>query len=362
MNRIILIGNGFDLAHGLKTSYKDFIDDYWEEKSNSFQYSYRIGKGEHIIDTSSSVLKYEDDDICISNIQRPDLSPFNIFKDIKEIGFNKFTRTLSLIDKDLIHNLQFKNKFLERITKETHLNNWVDIEEEYYAELTKLLESDYKEVVILNSEFSSIQKSLSDYLFKIKNNAKLSIIEENIYSASNTDTFVISPKDNVLKQILVLSFNYTSTELQYAYEKKDTKVIHIHGELTDKKNPIIFGYGDELDENYKKLEDKKDNNYLLYIKSFMYSRSWNYQDVLKFANSDQYEIFIMGHSCGNSDRTLLHTLFEHEHCLSIKIFYHSIDADNDNYLDLSMNISRSFEDKGKLRQILVPYPGCVPLS
>ncbi|PKG44332.1 AbiH family protein, partial [Psychroflexus sp. MES1-P1E] len=24
MNRIVLIGNGFDLAHGMKTSYKDF--------------------------------------------------------------------------------------------------------------------------------------------------------------------------------------------------------------------------------------------------------------------------------------------------------------------------------------------------
>ncbi|MCC8145746.1 MAG: bacteriophage abortive infection AbiH family protein, partial [Bacteroidales bacterium] len=30
MNRIILIGNGFDLAHGLPTSYKDFINDYWD--------------------------------------------------------------------------------------------------------------------------------------------------------------------------------------------------------------------------------------------------------------------------------------------------------------------------------------------
>ncbi|RZL20538.1 MAG: hypothetical protein EOO96_24965, partial [Pedobacter sp.] len=25
MNRLILVGNGFDLAHGLRTSYKDFI-------------------------------------------------------------------------------------------------------------------------------------------------------------------------------------------------------------------------------------------------------------------------------------------------------------------------------------------------
>lgn len=31
MNRLILIGNGFDLAHGLKTSYADFIEWYWEE-------------------------------------------------------------------------------------------------------------------------------------------------------------------------------------------------------------------------------------------------------------------------------------------------------------------------------------------
>ncbi len=29
MNRLVLIGNGFDLAHGLKTSYADFINWYW---------------------------------------------------------------------------------------------------------------------------------------------------------------------------------------------------------------------------------------------------------------------------------------------------------------------------------------------
>ena len=31
MNRIVLIGNGFDLAHGLKTKYEHFIDWYWEQ-------------------------------------------------------------------------------------------------------------------------------------------------------------------------------------------------------------------------------------------------------------------------------------------------------------------------------------------
>ena len=27
MNRLVLIGNGFDMAHGLKTSYNDFSDE-----------------------------------------------------------------------------------------------------------------------------------------------------------------------------------------------------------------------------------------------------------------------------------------------------------------------------------------------
>ena len=30
MNRVIVIGNGFDKAHGLKTGYRDFIDGYWD--------------------------------------------------------------------------------------------------------------------------------------------------------------------------------------------------------------------------------------------------------------------------------------------------------------------------------------------
>ena len=34
MNRLVIIGNGFDMAHGLKTSYKDFINWYWERRLN----------------------------------------------------------------------------------------------------------------------------------------------------------------------------------------------------------------------------------------------------------------------------------------------------------------------------------------
>lgn len=41
MNRIVLIGNGFDLAHGLKTSYKDFIEWYWRGWGNRLPGSHK---------------------------------------------------------------------------------------------------------------------------------------------------------------------------------------------------------------------------------------------------------------------------------------------------------------------------------
>ena len=36
MNRLVIIGNGFDMAHGLKTSYKDFITWYWDKRVDAF--------------------------------------------------------------------------------------------------------------------------------------------------------------------------------------------------------------------------------------------------------------------------------------------------------------------------------------
>lgn len=36
MNRLIIIGNGFDLAHRIETSYKDFITEYLSKALNIF--------------------------------------------------------------------------------------------------------------------------------------------------------------------------------------------------------------------------------------------------------------------------------------------------------------------------------------
>ena len=169
---------------------------------------------------------------------------------------------------------------------------------------------------------------------------------------------------------LLLNFNYTNTAGKLYKQSADGdeyELIHIHGELNNPDNPVIFGYGDEMDEHYKKILDLNDNDYLQNIKSIHYLETDNYRQLLAFADSAPYQIYIMGHSCGNSDRTLLNTLFEHKNCISIKPYYHQRGGEGenekktDNYIDIVQNISRNFKDMALMRDRVVNKDYCEPL-
>ena len=97
------------------------------------------------------------------------------------------------------------------------------------------------------------------------------------------------------------------------------------------------------------------------MKSTKYLEADNYRKLLSFIDSAPFQIYIMGHSCGNSDRTLLNTLFEHDNCVSIKPFFHRKDNGSDNYLDIVQNISRNFTDMKKMRDRVVNKTYCESL-
>ncbi|MDR2906810.1 MAG: bacteriophage abortive infection AbiH family protein [Bacteroidales bacterium] len=267
---------------------------------------------------------------------------------------------------------------------------------------------------VIDDEYSDMLEYVDDdikeeYLFEILRDLEVidtgeeDIIEEKIKGIlldkeNNQTIFPFVPK-----QILFLNFNYTHTEYQYylynyfknkklgfqyylytflknicenldvdkkygyLLRKKNTEtgIIHIHGELKNEKNSIIFGYGDEIAEEYKAIEKKNDNRFLENIKSIRYLETDNYKRLLDFINSDKYQIFVMGHSCGISDRTLLNTLFEHENCVSIKPFYYEYKDENgeikNDYSDKVRNISRNFTDKKVMREKVVNEAYCEPL-
>ena len=59
-------------------------------------------------------------------------------------------------------------------------------------------------------------------------------------------------------RIMLLNFNYTNTADLYLRKNERFVINHIHGNLNE-PDSVIFGYGDELDENYKKILEKNDN-------------------------------------------------------------------------------------------------------
>jgi hypothetical protein len=366
MNRVILIGNGFDLANGLKTSYNDFIDNFWNNKTDILKKIIRnrtIGViQDNLLVKTPSGYKYNDNDIYA------DIVDFGYYFPVDAItqgssGFDEYYFVISQFRiKENDNNLHFNNLFLERITAEKQLKYWVDIEEEYYSALVECQKTN-GDIKKLNDDFSSIRIALQTYLSE-QNTTEITIkttYQNYFYSNFSNEDFIQLLSTDEVSNVLFLNFNYTSTVARYTIPAYNTKLINIHGELQNAKNPIIFGYGDEIDDNYKLIENMKNNDYLKYIKAFNYSRNNNYRDMLTFINADEYQIYIMGLSCGTSDRTLLNTLFEHKNCKSIKIFYHKKDKENDNYLDIYMNISRNFTNKQKMRELIVSKENSLPL-
>jgi hypothetical protein len=90
------------------------------------------------------------------------------------------------------------------------------------------------------------------------------------------------------------------------------------------------------------------------MKSFGYFKTSNYHDLIRFIEADNFQVFILGHSCGLSDRTMLNMIFEHNNCKSIKIFYYG-DEKSNNYAELTQEISRHFSNKGEMRKKIVPF-------
>ncbi|WP_288279386.1 AbiH family protein [uncultured Prevotella sp.] len=407
MNRLVLIGNGFDLAHGLKTSYKDFIYWYWKQR---------------VLSLRSFCQERSDDGLCICTIHGYPTwfqyyylcsTPFLTITEDKDY----YKVFLSKRDYKIKYNPLF-----ERIHKSIDTKGWVDIENDYYDLLKEYLNDNAPEekIVALHSELQLLQEKLVEYLKSIKVSDELlnTGIRQKIYAPFKTTEISISgqqalkehieaglelkdrdwewkliPYDSICytkgyveeykkrlsnndpyvgqeepphelmlpNNIMLLNFNYTHTADMYCKKAGIFTVNHIHGDL-DNPSSVIFGYGDELDENYRTLLNRNDNKYLSNIKSIKYLEADNYRKMLSFIESEPYQILIMGHSCGNSDRTLLNTLFEHKNCVSIKPYYYKYDKDKDNYIDLVQNISRNFTDMKLMRDRVVNKTYCEPLT
>lgn len=416
MNRIILVGNGFDLAHNLRTSYKDFIEWYWNRWLN-------------VLREYNGTQK--EDELFSIRMQGQFNYWSNVFSEMQNIipKDSSFHQAIEYIkDYYKIDNV-YKSPFFETINMSISTKGWVDIENEYYKHLVG-----NHPLELLNTHLERLRDLLISYLTEqqpLFGNCSIKGMQQKMLAPIHYNEVAVSMKErwqdflktrshaqfdlryydywmNLLQsyynddwatasfesirsfdkefkqqienfgigsvpieyfpddyflpdRILLLNFNYTNVADQYLPTADRFSTIHIHGELS-KPDSVIFGYGDEMDEGYDVLKKKNDNKYLKHMKTPRYLENDNYRRMEDFAESGPFQIYIMGHSCGNSDRTLLNTLFEHPNCVSIKPFYYEDkESGKDNYLDIVQNISRNFTDAKKMRDRVVNKMYCQSL-
>lgn len=407
MNKLIIIGNGFDLAHGLPTSYHDFISDFWK----NLHLNYENKEIKEVILINGSSHRFLENPIETYQCFRHHLQLY-----AKAYGYQYDEKLHDCYtNKSRSHPIfKFENDFLKKLNIKNSIENWVDVENEYYLELKRVskrradhyqgnreefekdqIENNLTAARKLNKEFSLVKelfeaylhrrvalvtdfstfdgrcwKGLYDYLRPISiYNNETKLVEE--FQLKEDSREIKNLFDNEIKKnekitsTKILNFNYTPSTNLYMFEvykeRYAEKIIHIHGQLNNPLNPINFGFGDEMDEDYKSIENLNDNEYLKNFKSFKYSQNSNYKNLLDYIDSKKFQVYIMGHSCGLSDRTLLNTIFEHKYCRSIKVFYHIREDGSDNFTEIIQNISRHFNDKKMMRSKIVNKSLCVPL-
>lgn len=232
MEKLFIIGNGFDIAHDLKTDYLYF---------KKFVYQQSYGKDELLesLQNMDSIKEYlkENDDRIFEN----------------ELRSEKMIETLNSIDSQ--EKLRLLYQVLLHITDTERF--WSDFEEKLAcfpfmnASTPYYVTNDSKEDTESRKELAEkVADKLSKYvhhqlnkLFKQWIKETYEQWESQLSMRKFTFHFPIV-KETILtnRNARFLNFNYTRT-LEDFYGISSSNIIHIHGDLDD--GVLIFGHGED---------------------------------------------------------------------------------------------------------------------
>lgn len=292
-SKIVIVGNGFDLSVGLKSSYNNFVEHI---------------KIEEKLETNEDIY----------NFNKLFLQKF----DGKSLNWN---------DLESI----FENHIRE--INDITYNNDDEIRSRYsVSEINAYL----KEIEELFSSYLSnfYEKWLNSYRIRRNNN---SLVVNKVY-------------ENIFKNADVINFNYTKTLSDLGLVRngsnKSSRYFQIHGTLVE--NNIIFGGGFTGSEEFGvfNVPGSMDNDKLIRIKkdTYLFEKRTQLLDILNSYQESSVDTYIIGHSIYGSDLPFLSRIFEKSK--RIYLFYY----DND-YLIKLQKISKVLDSNILEKIVLVPF-------
>ena len=334
IKQLLIIGNGFDLACGLKSSYKDFFDNYLKSISST---SSRMYWEQYL--KKMSYLNNNNDDYSWTDIET------QIFMQLQNVEF--------LIDNNLINRRYYENKneLIEEIEisldKSNSKLNLESISDTFYLlwnvfeyyitnnqlKLSTALDKIKEDLFKLEEHFTKYLKNeIQNANSKIKTNNEIAtnIFTENSYFIKSrilfatlilfhinvNDTPLSVPSIEILQRFAnsilliknlnvdtlsnfdivenyVLSFNYTQP-FQFP------NLRNIHGNLNDKN--IIFGI------DYDKVNTFFSNQPTQFTKSYRILENKLNSDMV--IPSDINKILFYGHGLGEADYSYFQAIFD----------------------------------------------------
>lgn len=342
---ILLIGNGFDLEHGLPTKYSDFL-----EFVESFYQVYKF------LEEKQNFKSKVKDEYLKFILRNSETNVGEVlYEYLKFILENPETNVSDALYEYLENNiwiLHFKNVYKKHLKNK---ENWIDFENEisevvqnvdklYHAYMEEMEENEaYKEKKIcqcwekLPSSFAKFKPNNygigNMFSVMLKDlNRLIGALEIYIYDYIDNWARIeyYNPDIEAIDPDAILSFNYSNTwQRIYAYNNKNVKISFIHGKAQSTpntfcmdacidKNQMVLGIDEYLSDDRKDKEVEfiafKKYYQRIYKKTGNEYKSWLAEIDKQRKHGMNYEnkLYIFGHSLDVTDGDILKELIEHE--------------------------------------------------
>lgn len=318
--KLIILGNGFDLACGLNSRYYDFFSSRLSENSiNCLEYAlsdfkrniYSKNLWFHTIfdlreknlnsgRVAEGKISYNLGNVheIYDNIRESDLTFWDFvfyYSKIRKKNKNFVDYDWCDVENRMLEFLQTPQD-LKEIPSFDNLNNFgslLCLHLAYYLPRKERVYSEGDEIKYFYDELCIFEESFSKYIADISN--------DNQYKHEAVKKIVKISGNNIQKmRDKIFSFNYTDP-----FNAHDLDIINIHGKAA--KNSILFGVDQEnIDPSSEIFRFTKTFRQMTETKL-----AKNYKDVILPEKDEIEEISFFGHSLSEFDKSYFQTIFDH---------------------------------------------------
>ena len=394
MKKILMIGNGFDKANGLPTTYKEFLEFcekaeiiYTEENLDSFNNEYK-----------TKYLDPWDGNDCLKDLLN------EAFISKSYVGSNITTKSASLNELFYCINRNIWYNYFKNISLNGH--NWIDFETEITRVIKefddlkkkkirsetigrdiKILEyytdfepKDFVNIWMLTSNQSEIprekrtNRSAKD-ITKDEIECFVNILYKHLNQITRAleiylSSFVSQIKPMIAQDIsdqkfdYILSFNYTNT-FEKHYKKsmsKDAQICYIHGKADSAASVdtcnLVLGIDEYLRKHekntnldfltfkkfYQRIIKQTDNSYSVWLDSI------HERNKIGTSFAEDFELYIFGHSLDVTDKDILKDFILNDNVQTKIYYYQKKENDKSNFSSKISNLIRIIKQKELIRR------------